>query len=478
MQRKQVGSGAARFGWWWCAQRLAGAATLLTSFTASCWAQPGAVSAITAFVHINVVPMDSERVLRDQTVIVKDGKVSALGIGLTPPEGAVVVDGHGEAYLSPGLADMHVHSDSRDDLAVYLAHGVTTIANMGGARSGFALRTKPAANRGANAAPHVYASFIVDGAADHGHFNVRTPEQARAAVDLAKTNGYDFIKVYNDLAPEVFTELAMQGKQQGMPLVGHGVTRVGLRDQLAAGQVLVAHLEEFFYTFFTEPGAEQTDTPPEDARIPDAIALLKRTGAAVGADLVTYDRIAAQIGHPEVLAGYLASPEMSHLAPSDRLSWRASGYVGKTAKLGAKLAFLRRMAKAMADADVLLLAGTDAPAVPGVFPGTSTHDNLRLLEEAGLTRYQALSTATRLPGVFVQRTIGGEPFGTVTVGGRADLVLSKDNPLETLASLRRPLGVMAGGVWRDAKALQALLDGVAQRYRGAELPAAAASASH
>lgn len=428
-------------------------------------------TASTTFTHVHIVPMDTEKVLRDQTVIVTDGKVSAIGTNLTPPEGSTVIDGHGEAYLSPGLADMHVHSDSRDDLAVYLAHGVTTIANMGGARSGFALRTKPAANSGAIAAPHVYASFIVDGAADHGHFNIRTPEQARAVVDLAKTNGYDFIKVYNDLAPDVFKELAVQGQRQGMPLVGHGVTRVGLRDQLAAGQVLVAHLEEFFYTFFTEPGVEQTDTPPDEARIPDAIALLKRTGAAVGADLVTYDRIAAQIGHPEVLAAYLSAPQMQHLAPGDRLAWRSVGYVNKTAKLSAKLAFLRRMAKTMADADVLMISGTDAPTVPGVFPGTSTHDNLRLLEEAGLTRFQALSTATRLPGVFIQRTIGGEPFGTVTVGARADLLLTKDNPLEKLNAIRQPLGVMAGGVWRDAKALQALLDGVAQRYRTAVLPA-------
>lgn len=453
--------------------RRVGASVLLSAFACTATSQASETPP-TTFTHVHVVPMDSERVLRDQTVIVKEGKVSAIGTNLTPPEGSTVVDGNGEAYLSPGLADMHVHSDTRDDLAVYLAHGVTTIANMGGARSGFVLRTKPVANSGAIAAPHVYASFIVDGAADHGHFNIRTPEQARAVVDLAKSNGYDFIKVYNDLAPEVFKELAAQGRQQGVPLVGHGVSRVGLRNQLSAGQVLVAHLEEFFYTFFSEPGTEQTDTPPDDARIPDAIALLKRTGVAVGVDLVTYDRIAAQIGHPEVLAAYLLEPQVQHLAPNDRLTWRTVGYVNKTAKLSAKLAFLRRMAKAMADADVLMVSGTDAPTVPGVFPGTSTHDNLRLLEEAGLTRFQALSTATRLPGVFIQRTIADEPFGTVTVGARADLVLTKDNPLEKIDALRRPLGVMAGGAWRDAKALQALLDSVAQRYRSAELPASLA----
>jgi len=457
---------------WVRALRLAGAWSLLILFTGDLLAQPDAGPPSTAFIHVNVLPMDTERVLRDQTVLVKDGKVTAIGGGLAPPAGAMVVDGGGKAYLSPGLADMHVHSDSRDDMAVYVAHGVTTIANMGGARSGFVLRTKPTANRGAIAAPHVYASLIVDGTADHGHFNVRTPEQARAVVGLAKINGYDFIKVYNNLAPEVFAALAEECRRQGVPLVGHGVTRVGLRDQLAAGQVLVAHLEEFFYTFFTAPGVEQTDTPPDDARIPEAIALLKRHGAAIGADLVTYDRIAAQIGHPEVLTGFLAAPGMRHLSSVDRLGWRESGYVGKTAKLGAKLAFLRRMAKAMADADVLLLAGTDSPAIPGVFPGESTHDNLRLLEEAGLSHYQALSTATRLPGVFIQRSIGGQPFGTVAVGARADFVLTRENPLETLATLRQPLGVMAAGVWRDAAALQALLDGVAQRYRTIELPVA------
>jgi imidazolonepropionase-like amidohydrolase len=75
----------------------------------------------TAFVHVNVVPMDRERVLADQTVIIGGGKILAMGSQLQVPAHAQVIDGHKTAYLSPGLADMHTHSETRNDLAVYLA---------------------------------------------------------------------------------------------------------------------------------------------------------------------------------------------------------------------------------------------------------------------------------------------------------------------------------------------------------------------
>lgn len=421
----------------------------------------------TAFVHVNVVPMDRERVLKDQTVLVSGGRIAAIGRGLKAPPGAQVIDGHGTAYLSPGLADMHTHSETRDDLAVYLANGVTRVLHMGGARAGFIDSTVPKANDGRIPAPHVYTGFLVDGSTDYNGFVIKTPAEARAIVGLARTNGYDFIKVYVGLAPDVFSALADEGRKQGLPLVGHGVTAVRLERQLAEGQVLVAHAEEFFYTYFTPPGVEESDTPPDPARIPAAVAMAKRSGATVTADLVTYAAIAHQIGHPEVLAAYLARPESRYLSPNDRLAWQAGSYVKKSARLEAKLAFLHAFVKALADGGVPLVTGTDAPAVPGMLPGFSLHDDLAALEEAGLSRFQILSAATRTPGAFIRRTKGGEPFGEVAVGRSADLILSADDPLQRLATLRKPLGVMAGGRWHDAAALKALLDGVDARYRGA-----------
>jgi hypothetical protein len=81
-----------------------------------------------------------------------------------------------------------------------------------------------------------------------------------------------------------------------------------------------------------------------------------------------------------------------------------------------------------------------------------------------------LSTATRAPGVFISRTKGGEPFGQVALGYRADLILTADNPLSMLSTLRSPLGVMASGHWRDATALKSLLNDVRDSYRRASDP--------
>jgi imidazolonepropionase-like amidohydrolase len=424
----------------------------------------------TVFVHVNVVPMDRERVLRDQTVIVADGKIVSVGRKTAIPTNAQVIDGHGTAWLSPGLADMHTHSESKQDLAVYLVQGVTTVLQMGGARASFVDKTVPAVNRGAIPGPHVYASFLVDGNADYNGFVIKTPDEARAIVGLAKTNGYDFMKVYVGLAPDVFDALADEGRKQGLPLVGHGVTAVRLERQLAEGQVLVAHAEEFFYTFFTPAGVEETDTPPAESHIPEAVALAKKYGATATADLATYAAIAHQIQHPEYVAAILAKPEAALLSPNDRMAWRASGYFAKTAKLDAKLAFLEKLIKAMADGGVELVAGTDAPAVPGMLPGFSLHDDLDALEAAGLTRFEVLTTATRAPGAFIARTKGGDPFGVVAAGYRADLVLTSGNPLDSLATLRAPLGVMAHGQWHDAASLKTLADGVRETYRRAAAP--------
>jgi len=421
----------------------------------------------TAFVHVNVLPMDREHVLRDQTVLVRGDRIVAIGRRVDVPADATRVDGHGTAWLSPGLADMHTHSQTKNDLAVYLANGVTTVLNMGDARAGFVDKIVPAVNRGELPGPHVYTSFLVDGSPDYSGFVVRTPDDARAFVRLAKTNGYDFIKVYVDLSPEVFSAFADEGARLGLPLIGHGVRAVRLERQLEQGQVLVAHAEEFFYTFFTPPGVEETDTPPDVGRIPAAVALAKRHGTTITADPVTYAAIAHQIGHHEVIAQFLARPDSYFLDPNDRLHWQMSDYVGKSARLEAKLEFLRRLVKAMADAGVELVAGTDAPAVPGCLPGISLHDDLAELEASGLTRYQALTTATRAPGAFIERTKHGDRFGLVATGYRADLVLSAQNPLDSLATLRNPLGVMAAGHWRDAAELDALKARVRASYRQA-----------
>ncbi|MBO9663988.1 amidohydrolase [Dokdonella sp.] len=453
--------------------RIARLACFALLFMAAPAAPAGAETAatrgtVTAFVDVNVLPMDAERVLPHRTVLVRDGRIDAVGEALAVPPGAHVVDGGGRAWLTPGLSDMHTHANSAEEMKVYLANGVTSVLHMGEASNAFMGQVRPAIHEGRRPGPHVYAAFVVDGSPRYGHFAVTNADEARWIVRLAKRNGYEFIKVYNDLSPEAFAALIEEGRAQGLPVVGHGVTRVGLRRQLDAGQLMVAHLEEFLYAFFVDPGQDPGDAAPDVQRIPAAIELLGRDRAFVTADLATYAAIARQWGKPEVVAGFLRQPEVRYLAPERRLEWAGSGYAGRRGSLDARLDFLRRFAKALADAGVPLLAGTDAPTIPGVASGFSLHEDLRALEQAGLGRYRALATATRTPGEFIHRAMpDAERFGTITPGQRADLLLLDANPLDDLDALRKPLGVMANGHWYTRKDLQGLLDEIAKRYESA-----------
>jgi len=421
-----------------------------------------------AFIGANVVPMDRERVLRGQTVLVENGRIAAIGPRLKVPAGARRIDARG-LWLSPGLADLHGHPQTRDDLAVYLAYGVTTVLHMGEASNAFAGRTRIAANEGRIPAPHVYTALAVDGSPRYGHLVVTTPEEARAAVLLARANGYAFIKAYNNLSAECFAALAAAGRELGVPVIGHTVLAMGgLERQLAAGQILVAHAEEFIYSHFFAPDADSGQRVPPDAAIPGAVAMIKRHGAFVTADLVTYSTIAEQWGRAGITQSYLARPEVRWLSPRDRIDWAGAGYDQRTGSLLPRAAFLARLVKALAEGGVPLVAGTDAPTIPGLFVGDSLHRNLALLEAAGLSRYQVLAIATRNAGAFIARAHPDEqPFGTIAPGARADLILTRANPLDDLATLRQPIGVMAKGVWRDRAELDALLKTIADRYAAA-----------
>lgn len=415
------------------------------------------------FEDVNVVPMDRERVIPRTTVIVIDGKIASIGIRAKLPAGTKVVNGKG-AWLMPGLADMHNHVTSRDDLALLLANGVTTMLNMGEATNAFVGRTRIAVDRGEVPGPQIFTAFVVDGDPQYGHFVVRTPEEARAIVLLAKANGYSFIKVYTNLSAEAFAALAVEAKEQGIGVVGHNVKAVGLAKQLAAGQAMVAHVEEFFYGYFPDPPEGDQQAPPEDERIVEVIALVQAHGAFVTSDLFTYRSIAAQFGKPDVVAAYLAAPEARYLAPSDRIDWARSGYQRKAVDLSRRVAFEARFVKAMADAGVPLITGGDAPSIPGLVPGWALRGEIDAMLGAGLTPWQALSAATRTPGEFIAKTVpGAAPFGVVAPGYRADLLLVADNPLERPATLRAPLGVIANGRWHDAAALQAMLAEVVAR---------------
>jgi hypothetical protein len=139
-----------------------------------------------ALVDVNVIPMDRERVLSGQTVLVFAGRIAAVGAVETVhvPPNATRVDGRGRLFVMPGLADMHVHLRYESDLPLVLANGVTTVRNMRGTPFHLDLRRRVA--DGTLLDPRIVTvGPVLHGEADSG----RTPESARAAVEAQSAAG-------------------------------------------------------------------------------------------------------------------------------------------------------------------------------------------------------------------------------------------------------------------------------------------------
>jgi hypothetical protein len=205
-----------------------------------------------------------------------------------------------------------------------------------------------------------------------------------------------------------------------------------------------------------------------DAGIEQIARVTARAGAMVSPTLAIHASIAPQLTGS--LAERAGEPRFSLVAADVRESWLADSnrwrgaYTPKaTGFLQRDLAFMKGLVRALHEAGVPLLAGSDVEeqASPFMLPGESLHDELALLRASGLSPYEVLRAATVNGARFVAGGTGKPEeeigFGIVRAGKRADLILVDGNPLEDLAVLRRPAGVMARGRWYEREDLDRML---------------------
>lgn len=358
-------------------------------------APPSAPPDTLAIDHVTVLPMDRDTALANHTVLVLGERVVWVGPSgdARVPRGARRVAGRG-AYLVPGLADMHVHLARVEDLSAYVAAGVTTVRNMNGRPEHLAWRDH-VANR-TLVGPKVFTAGPAISRRLFGlrGYGPRTTVEAEQLVREQRRAGYDMIKVQNGIALPVYRRLLEVARAARMPVVGHVASEVGSARSLAAGQVSFEHAEIHMFD-----GGE--------ARLDEGARAIARARAWVGT---------------------IISDRDGRCTPPTPLQ--------------------RRIIAALRRAGVKLLAGTDA-SLPPIRPGSGLHCELATLVAAGLTPYEALVTATRNAGEFARMHLKeAVPFGTVTVGARADLVLLSADPRADIGAVARPLGTVLRGAWR------------------------------
>jgi imidazolonepropionase-like amidohydrolase len=416
----------------------------------------------TAFVGVSVISMANDQISADETVIVRGGRIAAIGPSrdVTIRHACTTVDGRSR-YLMPGLVDSHVHlplSGREDQLLVLnmlLANGITMAINMEGSPQIVGLRDEIRA--GKLMAPTLYTTgkFIQQP-------EFQTADQVEKEVLAEKAAGYDFIKVHGELTKEAYDAVFKTASKVHMRVVGHVPGNLGI-DAALGRQSLIVHSEEFLYSYFQF----HRDLPVEPAEIDQMVRVISErtasSGTWVSPTLSVFHQIISQAADIDAL---LQRPEMQYM-PRHLTTGAAVGatnfgwyppdnpYVKrwppeKIPYLLAQYRIMQKLTLALHQAGVPLLVGTD-PFVPCVIPGFSIRDELEQMHAAGLTNYVVLQAAT----INAARFLGVQnEVGTVSLGKRADLLLLNANPLDDIDNTFQQEGVMLRGQWFVKDALQ------------------------
>ncbi len=418
------------------------------------------VQASFVFTNVNVVPMNEEKVIPNQTVVILDGKISQIVPqgSLEFPNSTPQIDAGG-FYLMPGLGDMHAHlvndEQSKNDLLLYIANGVTTVRFMWGFTR--FLNWREEVKSGATIGPNIYSAspgFEGRSSGFPGSILFSSTDQARQQVINQKNRGYDFIKVFNNLTLDEYLAITDEAKNQDIRVIGHVPFAFNI-DQVIdspSPQVCVEHLAGYSRSV-TNTGSWATGDINESSLSDLAERTLER-GIWHCPTITVGSRMISQVNQLSRV------PELRFVSPAV-VNWLQQT-VTQPPNFDSRKSDENRkhVVKVFNDKGVKLLLGTDG-AFFWVLPGFGIHEELNSFVDAGLTPYQAFRAGTINVAEFLENS---DEFGTIAIGKRADLVLLKENPLEGVENFRNRVGVMINGKWFTEDTLQEMLDELAESY--------------
>ena len=432
--------------------------------------------ALTAIVGATVVHPELDGAAAsssDSTVIIAGNRIKAVGPAATTkvPRGARVIDGHGK-WVIPGLIDSHVHFFqsgnlfTRPDAAdfgawrpyasevqrnqarlpqtfrVWLASGVTSVADVGGPFWNFQVRD---AARNSAAAPRVAVtgpliSMVEDPKLDLGDppiVRISSGEEARQLVARELERKPDYIKVWfihrpeDDLAAQeaIVRATAEAAHAAGLRLAVHATELLVAKSALHAGADYLVHSVE------DEPVDEEFLALARERHILYCPTLFVRMGyfyALSGTWQAT--EAERRLADPQVLAG-LRLDEV----PRDKLPERVAKLVSEHREVAPPTVAMQNLLKVW-NAGITVVMGTDAGNI-GTLHGPGVFREMELMQRAGLTPLQVLRSAT----VNGAATMALSDLGSVAAGKLADLVVLDADPLVEVANLSHASIVFRNG---------------------------------
>ena len=443
----------------------------ITTITA-CEAQT--VPGLIAFTDVTVLPMSSDQVLPGQTVVVRDGVITAAGPAddVDVPRGATIIDGSGR-FLMPGLAEMHAHvppganpprEEVEDILFLYVANGITTIRGMLG--SDYQIPLAAEIERGEVLGPNFYV-----GAPSLNGGTARTPEQAETLIRTHAEAGYHLQKIHPGVPLDAWDRMVEVAEEVGFTFGGHVPADVGLVHAMETGMSTVDHLDGYVQAIASDDVQAQVNAGTislgglargvDDARLAEIVQLTIDHDVYVVPTMYLWENLYSA---PDA-ARILQQPEMKYVSPGTREGWRRRAGTGREGA-DVYLELRKRVLKELSDAGAGILMGTDSPQLFNV-PGFALHRELQVMVDAGMSNYEILRSGTATVGEYVASHLGLDGnFGTIAPGQRADLVLLGSNPLVDLANLFDRVGVMVRGRWVTRAEIDAGLEALAAKHAG------------
>jgi imidazolonepropionase-like amidohydrolase len=380
----------------------------------------------------NVRIFDGTRIIDANSVAVADGKIVAVGTNVTPPPGAQVMDGSGDALL-PGLIDSHVHIWIRPVLEAALVMGVTTVLDMY-MRWDDAQRWRAEEARGAaDIADFRTAGTAIAVAGGHGTESslppmtpIRGPAEAQTFVDERIAHGSDFIKVFYDNGPgfaamskDTLVTIVRAAHARHKKVIVHCASAQGALDVIDSGADGLAHVP---IVKLPEPAFRNALA----AHHIFAITTLGFTDFFFGRG-----RLWSKLPDDPALGPFLSPSARLDLEQPAQLNVEHISYADNEADL-----------RTLRDIGVPLLAGTDANDAQA---GATLHTELELMVNAGLTPAETLADATSVPA----RVFGLDDRGTIAPGKRADLLLVRGDPTRDIRTTRDIVAIWKQGVGVD-----------------------------